>query len=508
MRARKGLILFFLCFGGMIAPLPAADEITSVTILTFSGKLEISRRPNVWDPGHTNQVLQVGDRLRTGRDSRATIRLSEGTTIKVGAEANILVPEQKKGVTVNPLSGLFYIFHRDKPGQVELRNQTAVAAVRGTEFHVEAREDGVWILSVIDGEVDIESGGRQVILKTGQAAEVGPGIPPRQVPMREATDLIQWCFYYPAVLDPKELEFSVEQQAALVNSLEAYRSGDLNAALEKYPADRQSASDSERLYRAALALAAGEVTFAEQLLVSTDSTNGGRRDQRAFRSSFTGGRSALSPLDHARSATLQARSSRAAISHWPQKRRASVCGSAARVALRLRSARRSSPAYAPLSPLADRRPKQELSGIAVAWRTPAAGLNWRAFHGAIRTEYTAMSWFRFQACSTATASEKEQARIRGHLFTALLAAVRAGQHRFDFDSVAPLTSTVCAFFVRHLGHLILSADFAPRVRSHSTTESALLRRAASRAVRFSHPGSQFNSASRARRYSAARSCPP
>ena len=214
------------------------------------------------------------------------------------------------------------------------------------------------------------------------------------------------------------------------------------------------------------------------------------------------------PLDRARSATLQARSSRPAISHWPRQRPASVCGSAARVALRLRSARRSSPAYAPLSPLADRRPKQELSGIAVAWRTPAAGLNWRAFHGAIRTEYTAMSWFRFQACSTATASEKEQARIRGHLFTALLAAVRAGQHRFDFDSVTPLTSTVCAFFVRHLGHLILSADFAPRVRSHSTTESALLRRAASRAVRFSHPGSQFNSASRARRYSAARSCPP
>src|SRR5438309_5826415 len=105
MRA-KGLILFFLCFGGMTGPLTAAEEITSITILTFSGKLEISRRPNVWDPGHTTQVLQVGDRLRTGRDSRATIRLSDGTTVKVGAEANILVPDQKIGVTVNHLLGL------------------------------------------------------------------------------------------------------------------------------------------------------------------------------------------------------------------------------------------------------------------------------------------------------------------------------------------------------------------------------------------------------------------
>src|SRR5256886_16075759 len=118
MRARKGLILFFLCFGGMIAPLPAAEEITSVTILTFSGKVEISRRPNVWDPGHTNQGLQVGDRLRTGKNSRATVRLSVGTTIKDGAGDNLLVPERKKGVTVNPLAGLFYFFHRD--GRAEM----------------------------------------------------------------------------------------------------------------------------------------------------------------------------------------------------------------------------------------------------------------------------------------------------------------------------------------------------------------------------------------------------
>lgn len=41
----------------------------------------------------------------------------------------------------------------------------------------------------------------------------------------------------------------------------------------------------------------------------------------------------------------------------PQTRRASVCGSAAGVALRLRSARRSSSPRAPLSPLADHRPK-------------------------------------------------------------------------------------------------------------------------------------------------------
>src|SRR5947208_4236626 len=83
MSARKALILLVLCFAGMIPLLPAAEGITSITVLTFSAKVEISRRPNVWDPGHTNQVLQVVYGLRTGKNSSATIRLSDATTINI-----------------------------------------------------------------------------------------------------------------------------------------------------------------------------------------------------------------------------------------------------------------------------------------------------------------------------------------------------------------------------------------------------------------------------------------
>ena len=52
------------------------------------------------------------------------------------------------------------------------------------------------------------------------------------------------------------------------------------------------------------------------------------------------------------------------------------------------------------------------------------------------------------------------------------------------------------------------ADLAPRSRSHRTSSSAFVRCAASSGVRFSRGGTQFGSASRAKRYSAASSCPP
>ncbi len=70
--------------------------------------------------------------------------------------------------------------------------------------------------------------------------------------------------------------------------------------------------------------------------------------------------SALSPLDRTRSTSQTVRSSRASIRNVPQQRRASVCGSAAGVALRLRFAMPSSPPSAPLaqSPRSPtRRPK-------------------------------------------------------------------------------------------------------------------------------------------------------
>ena len=80
------------------------------------------------------------------------------------------------------------------------------------------------------------------------------------------------------------------------------------------------------------------------------------RDQRAFRLASGAFGRPFHPPDHARSAhapsALVTRHTNNAVAC------ASVCGSAAGVALRLRFARRFTPLSAPLPPLADRRPKQ------------------------------------------------------------------------------------------------------------------------------------------------------
>jgi tetratricopeptide (TPR) repeat protein len=82
------------------------------------------------------------------------------------------------------------------------------------------------------------------------------------------------------VIDPADLPFTSEEQNILGESLSAYRSGDLLAALAKYPAGRQPGSDTERVYHAGLLLGVGQVDPAETLLASLSDTNASSRSQQ------------------------------------------------------------------------------------------------------------------------------------------------------------------------------------------------------------------------------------
>src|SRR5207245_1998819 len=97
----------------------------------------------------------------------------------------------------------------------------------------------------------------QLALQTGDQAIVEPGGPPRKTAVIEAVNVIQWCLYYPAVLDLDELSLTDTERQALAASLAAYRSGNLPQALALYPPNRQPASVAEKTYSAQLQLSAG-----------------------------------------------------------------------------------------------------------------------------------------------------------------------------------------------------------------------------------------------------------
>ena len=264
------------------------SQTNGVIVLSIEGekdKFQIQRAGSKeWDPGYVGQKLSPNDSGRLGPATRATVRLSDLTIMRLGENARFTVhppANESESFTVNLWHGLLYLFHRDAPGSTRVNSRTASAATRGTEFIVESDEaTGRFSLSVIAGEGELSNEVGSALVKPGERASADPGGVPRMSAQIEAHSLIQWVLYYPGVLAPEDLNLTPAVARRLAASLTAYRSGDLPGAFQSFPADVPAGgvSDSERIYRAALLISLGQVAAAENLLTANANVPSALRD--------------------------------------------------------------------------------------------------------------------------------------------------------------------------------------------------------------------------------------
>ena len=234
-------------------------------LLSIENKVETAPPASTqWSPGQTNQTLQAGDRLRTLRRSRALLRLSDLSVIRVNelTVLEIRAPSTGQNGFLDLQSGSIYFFNRERPSTIEFRTPVASGAIRGTEFHLGVAENGETTLTVFEGEVSLSNAQGEMNFARGEQGIVSPGQAPRKTAVVNAINIIQWCLYYPAVYDAPDIPGIDESRAA-------YRRGNLLRALELYPAEREPASDAERVYLASLLLAVGQVDEAEPLAASS-----------------------------------------------------------------------------------------------------------------------------------------------------------------------------------------------------------------------------------------------
>jgi Flp pilus assembly protein TadD len=248
-----------------------ATNAAPVVLAEIEGKVEFRAAGTTnWVPAKLNQSLQAGDALRTGERSRAGVRVGE-SIIRKSELAFIEVqppPPRSRMPVLNVRSGLLYFFSRERPAELQIRLPQAAGAIRGTEFNLAVRPDGASVVTLIDGLVELSNAQGQVKLVSGEQGKVELGRAPTKsaVLASEKVNVIQWCLYYPAVLDLKELGLAAETEPALGASVGAYRSGDLLGALASYPAGRAPATPAESLYLAGLLLSVGQVDKAEALI--------------------------------------------------------------------------------------------------------------------------------------------------------------------------------------------------------------------------------------------------
>src|SRR6185503_15155602 len=131
---------------GQPNPHQGTNNTNMVLILDIAGSAEVLRAGElVWVQIAAPSALRVGDRFRTRALSRATVRLTDLSQMRLGelSEFQVQASPQPNAAPVYRLwRGILYFFHRDKPGRFRFETPVASAAVRGTEFTLEHEEGG------------------------------------------------------------------------------------------------------------------------------------------------------------------------------------------------------------------------------------------------------------------------------------------------------------------------------------------------------------------------------
>ncbi len=261
------VIAVTLLWPGVLAAAPA--PVPEAIVLWIKGDVKISPAGSAnWYDTTTNQILHVGDQLRTSERSRATLRLRDLSVLPVGELTTIRLVEHPRSLGLHLVRGILSFFHRDRPGEIEVEGGGVSAIIRGTEFVFAVDEDGTARMTVIDGVVDLSNAAGTLELKSGEIAVAHPGEPPRKTASLASGDLtaIQWVLYYPAILDLNEMGTNALSDAALQESVRRYRLGNLPQALASHPGRRTPTAPEEKLYLAALLLSLGNIDEAQQWL--------------------------------------------------------------------------------------------------------------------------------------------------------------------------------------------------------------------------------------------------
>jgi len=274
------VILFLQLSLGQIRTAEDTSHKDSATLISKENLVDSSRPPAEWRSATVSQELITHDRLRTGEDSRAAVRFGDSTVLRIDelTEEEILPPQVSGSKpTMDLKQGSYYFFSREKSREIHVQTPAANGAIRGTEFAVVVAADGATNFTILDGEVQVSNSQGSVSVQTGEQAEIKPGGSPAKTAVTNAIDSVQWCFYYPGVLDLNDLALSPSEQDRLRESLSAYGQGDILRALEEYPRGRVPASPGEKIYRAGLFLVAGQVRKADALLREVDQSAPGRQ---------------------------------------------------------------------------------------------------------------------------------------------------------------------------------------------------------------------------------------
>ncbi len=197
-------------------------------IISLQGRVEVERVGSA-RPALVTESLYVGDRVKTGPDSRATILLTDETQVKLNAGSTLLIkavaPRPARGIVpaaarasktlLQLIGGESWVQSPGQPEGLEIETPVATATIRGTEFNLKIGPGGESRLTLIEGKVTYKNDFGEVTLSPGEVGIARQGQPPIKQIIVRPRDAVQWTLHYPGIVSPRDYPLSVVDRTRL-----------------------------------------------------------------------------------------------------------------------------------------------------------------------------------------------------------------------------------------------------------------------------------------------------
>ncbi len=172
-------------------------------MVSMQGIIELRRaQATVWQQTDMNTTFCAGDMIRARSQSRAALRLSNDSMLRLDQRTSLTFPElqaEKSTSLLDLLEGAIHIITRT-PKPFKIRTPFVNASVEGTEFFVGVHEDNAEVV-VYEGKVSVSNDLGSLVLNDHEAAITFKDQAPRKEILIRPTDAVQWALYYPAIID-------------------------------------------------------------------------------------------------------------------------------------------------------------------------------------------------------------------------------------------------------------------------------------------------------------------
>jgi tetratricopeptide (TPR) repeat protein len=208
-----------------------------------------------WTPIKLDKAICPGDRVRVGRNSRASLLFNDDTLVRLAENSVISFgPPKTDGRSwLDLFEGVAHFMSRIRH-RFQVDTPYINAYVEGTEFTVKAASDHASV-TVLEGRVEANNPFGKVTLKGGQKAMALPGQSPRIVQVVNPLDAVQWTLYYPPLAEMDSTAGRLTQKT--------FRRDDYQGAITSLSKQVDLVQDSDTLvFRASLYLQVGSVNAA------------------------------------------------------------------------------------------------------------------------------------------------------------------------------------------------------------------------------------------------------